>query len=148
VPEAAFTNFSGLAQRHTILTYVVEAQDYAWTPYITGHIRAYGLELDEDPLVIGCEVRLGDAVTGQLIGRGFGNISNWTHITPHYSTPGDPTTAVAPDNGVATIPAGQTATIFVNLYNDGLLGSYLYNKTGSQLSILVIPQGLSYLTGS
>lgn len=143
VPEAAFTNFSGLAQRHSILTYVVEAQDYSWTPYVTGHIKAYGVELDADPLIIGCEVRLGDALTGQLIARGFGNISRWTHIFPHFSTESDPTTAVAPDNGVATIPAGQTATIYVNLYNDGLLGSYIFNKAGSQLSILCIPQGVS-----
>ena len=141
VPEAAFTNFSGTAQRHTILTYVVEEQDYSWTPYVTGHIKAYGIELDADPLIIGCEVRLGDSETGQLIGRGFGNTARWTHIFPHYSTETDPTTAVAPDNGIATIPAGQTATIFVNLYNDGLLGSYNFNKAGAQLSILTLPQG-------
>ena len=141
VPEQAFTNFSGLAQRQTILTYIVEAQDYAWTPYITGHIKAFGIELDADPLTIGCEVRLGDPVTGQLIGRGFGNITSWTHITPHFSSTGDPTTAVSPDNGVATIPAGQTAQINVNLYNDGLLGAYVFNRAGAQLSILVIPQG-------
>jgi len=141
VPEAAFTNFSGLSQRQSVLTYVVEEQDYSWTPYVTGHIKAFGIELDSDPLTIGCEVRLGDPLTGQLIGRGFGNISSWTHIFPHYSTASDPTTAVAPDNGVATIPAGQTATIYVNLYNDGLLGAYQFNKAGAQLSILVLPQG-------
>lgn len=148
VPEAAFTNFTGLAQRQAILTYTVEAQDFAWTPYVTGHIKAFGIELDADPLTIGCEVRLGDATTGQLIGRGFGNISSWTHITPHFSSSGDSTTAVSPDNGVATISAGQTATINVVLANDGLLGAYVYNKTGSQLSILVIPQGDSYTSGS
>jgi hypothetical protein len=141
VPEAAFTNFTGLAQRQTILSYTVEAQDYSWTPYVTGHIKAFGVELDADPLTIGCEVRLGDATSGQLIGRGFGNISTWTHITPHFSTSSDTTTAVAPDNGVATVAAGQTCVINVNLYNDGLLGAYIFNRAGSQLSILVIPQG-------
>lgn len=141
VPEAAFVPFTGLAQRHTILTYIVEAQDFAWTPYVTGHLKAYGLELDADPLTIGCEVRLGDPVTGQLIGRGFGNIANWTNILPHFSTSGDATTAVAPDNGVATVQAGQTASISVNLYNDGLLGAYVFSNAGAQLSILCIPQG-------
>lgn len=142
VPEAAFTNFTGLAQRQAILTYTVEAQDFSWTPYVTGHIKAFGIELDADPLTIGCEVRLGDAVTGQLIGRGFGNISSWTHIKPHFSSSGDPTTAVAPDNGVATVAAGQTANISVSLFNDGLLGAYVFNKSGAQLSILCIPQGV------
>ena len=141
VPEQAFTNFTGLAQRHTVLTYTMEPQDYSWVPYVTGHIKAFGIELDADPLTIGVECRLGDPKSGQLIARGFGDISNWSHLKPHFSSPGDPTTAVAPDNGVATVQAGEAAKISVNLYNDGLLGAYIYNRAGSQLAILVIPQG-------
>ncbi|ARQ95463.1 minor tail protein [Mycobacterium phage Shandong1] len=141
VPEAAFTPFTGLAQRQSILTYTVEPQDFAWTPYVTGHIKAFGLELDADPLTIGCEVRLGDPTSGQLIARGFGNIASWTTILPHYSSPSDPAVAVAPDNGVAQIAAGQAAQISVNLYNDGLLGTYVFNRNGAQLAILVLPQG-------
>lgn len=141
VPEAAFTEFSGPAQRQNILAYTVEAQDFAWTPYVTGHLKAFGLELDADPLTIGCEVRLGNAITGTLIGRGFGNISSWTHITPHFSTSANPTAAVSPDNGVATVNAGESAVINVNLYNDGLFGAYVFNRGGAQLSILCIPQG-------
>lgn len=141
VPEAAFSNFTGLAQRQTILTYDVEAQDYDWVPYVTGHIKAFGIELDADPLTIGVEVRLGDPVTGVLIGRGFGNIASWTTIAPHFSSGGNPTGAVAPDNGVAQVAAGQVAKISVNLYNDGLLGAYIFNRNGAQLTILTIPQG-------
>lgn len=142
IPEAAFTNFTGMTQRHSILQYTVEAQDFAWTPYVHGHIKAYGIELDADPLTIGVEVRLGDPTSGQIIGRGFGNSSSWNTITPHFSEPGNPAQAVAPGNGVATIAAGQTAQINVNLYNDGLLGAYVYNRAGSQLSVLVMPTGL------
>lgn len=141
IPEAAFTSFNGPSTRHTILTYVIEEQDFAWTPYVTGHIRARGLELDADPLIIGCEVRMGDWATGTLIARGFGNISNWATIVPHFSSTSDTTAAVAPDNGYATVPAGETCTINVNLYNDGLAGYYVFNPAGAQLSILVIPQG-------
>lgn len=143
MPEAAFQPFTGLAQRQPILTYTLEPQDYAYVPYVTGHLKAFGLELDTDPLTIGCEVRLGDPVSGQLIGRGFGNIASWTTIVPHFSSSGDTTTAVAPDNGVATVPAGEPAQITVNLYNDGLLGAYIFNRAGAQLSILTVPQGLS-----
>jgi hypothetical protein len=141
VPESVFTNFTGVAQRQTILSYTLEAQDYDYVPMVSGHIKAFGVEFDADPLTIGCEVRLGDPISGQLIGRGFGSIASWTTISPHFSTAGDPTTAVSPDNGVAQVNAGQTATINVNLYNDGLLGAYLYNKTGSQLTIVTIPRG-------
>lgn len=141
VPEQAFTNFTGFTQRHTILSYVLEAQDYAYVPWVSGHIKAFGVEFDSDPLAIGVEVRLGDPQSGQLIGRGFGNSALWSTIVPHFSTPGDPTAAVSPDNGIAEVAAGQTATISVNLFNDGLLGAYIYNRAGSQLDILTAPQG-------
>jgi hypothetical protein len=142
VPEAAFTDFTGMTQRHTILSFTLEPQDYDYVPYIQGHIHAYGVELfDSDPQTIGCEVRIGDPVAGQLVARSHGTIANWTTVTPHFSSPGSPTTAVAPDNGVATVPAGPSAEIHVNLVNDGLLGAYSFNKTGAQLTILVFPQG-------
>jgi len=141
VPEAAFTNFTGLTQRQTILSYTLEAQDYDYVPYVGGQIKAFGIEIDADPLTIGCEVRLGDPTTGQLIGRAFGNIANWSHIKAHFSSPTDPTTAVAPDNGVGLVLAGHTAVINVNLYNDGLLGAYIFNRNGAGLTILTVPQG-------
>lgn len=141
VPEAAFTSFTGLAQRQSILAYNVPAQAYDWTPYVSGHIKAVGIELDTTPLQIGIEVRLGDATTGQLIGRAFGNNSNWSTLAPHWSTSSDPTAAVSPDNGVAVVSAGDIGKIYVNLFNDGLLGAYIFNNTGAQLAILVVPVG-------
>jgi hypothetical protein len=141
VPEAAFSNFTGLAQRHTILSYTLEPQDYDYVPHVSGHIKAFGIEIDSDPLQIGVEVRLGDPITGTLIGRSFGNNSNWNTITPHFSSTGDPSAAVAPDNGVALVNAGASAVINVNLYNDGLLGAYIFNKNNAQLIIMTIPQG-------
>lgn len=142
IPQGAFTSFTGLAQRQPILQYTIEAQDFDWTPKVLGHVKVVGVELDLDPLMIGMEVRLGDPVTGQLIGRGYGNSSTWTTVVPHYSTAADPATAVTPDNGVAVVLAGQQAKINVNLYNDGVLGAFIFdNTTGPQLSIEVIPVG-------
>lgn len=143
VPQSAFTNYTGVTQRQTILSWTIEAQDYDYVPYVQGHIKAYGIESDADPLTIGVEVRLGDPVSGTLIGRGFGNSSNWTTISPHYSEAGDPSSAVSPDNGVAQVNAGATAVINVNLYNDGFLGgAYIFNKdNGAQVSVLTVPQG-------
>ena len=142
VPEAAFTDYTGMTQRHTILSFTVEAQDYDWVPYVHGHIHAYGVEIfDSDPQTIGLEVRIGDPVSGQLVARSHGTIANWTTVTPHFSSPGNPTAAVAPDNGVALIRAGQPMTFNCNLVNDGLLGTYSFTKTGAQLTILTVPQG-------
>lgn len=143
VPQSAFTNYTGITQRHTILSWTLEPQDYDYVPYVTGHLKAFGIESDADPLTIGVEVRLNDPISGTLIGRGFGNSSNWTTISPHFSEAGDPSSAVSPDNGVAQVNAGQAATINVNLYNDGFLGgAYVFNKAnGAQLVVQTIPQG-------
>lgn len=139
IPEQAFSNFTGMSQRHTILSYTLEPQDFDFIPFVNGHIKAIGVELDADPLTIGVEVRLGDPTSGQQIGRGFGNSSFWSTISPHFSEPGDPTVAVAPGNGVAVVAAGEQAVININLYNDGLLGAYIFNRAGAQASVLTIP---------
>lgn len=142
VPESAFSNANTLATNVTILSYTVPAQDYDWVPHVTGHFKAFGLELlDSDPLTIGSEVRLGDPNSGQLIGRGFGNITGWSHITPHFSSAGNSSMTVAPDNGVAMVSAGQPAVISVRLVNDGMIGYYQFDKAGAQLTILTVPQG-------
>jgi hypothetical protein len=110
-----------------------------------GHIRAFGLEIDKDPLTIGTEVRLGDPTAGQLIARGFGNITGWTTFLPHYSVPSATMDAVTPDGNIGRVPkntTGAASTVYVNLYNDGLFGIYNFNKTGAQLDLELIPVGV------
>lgn len=140
IPEAAFSNFTGTAQRAPILSYQLPIVDQDVVLRVGGHFKSFGVELDTDPLTIGCEVRLNDPLSGQLIGRGKGTIIGWTQVGPHYSEPSAPTVAVAPDNGVGLIPAGTQATIHVALVNDGLLGAYIFNKKDAQLDWLMIPQ--------
>jgi hypothetical protein len=144
VPEANFTNFTGIATRQQIASFVIPPQDFDCIPWVHGHIRAVGVEADSDPLILGCEVRLGHATSGTLIARGFGNSSTWTTIVPHYSSPSATSVAVTPDNGVGVLAAGSTgatATIYANLFNDGIAGAYLFNRKDAQLSILLIPVG-------
>lgn len=140
IPEAAFQNFNGAAQRAPILSYQMPIVDQDVVLRVSGHFKAFGVEIDADPLTIGCEVRLNDPLSGQLIGRGKGTIIGWTQVGPHYSEPSAPTVAAAPDNGVGLIPAGTQATIHVALVNDGLLGAYIFNRTDAQLDWLMIPQ--------
>lgn len=138
IPEAAFTNFSGFAQRAPILSYSLPVLDYDTVIRVSGHFKAFGVELDADPLNIGCEVRLGDPLSGQLIGRGKGTPIGWTQVGPHFSEPGAPTVAAAPGNGVGLIPAGATGVLHVALVNDGLLGAYIFNRADAQLDYLRI----------
>ncbi|AGK85925.1 minor tail protein [Mycobacterium phage Guo1] len=140
IPEAAFSNFSGLAQRAPILSYQLPVVDFDYVLRVSGHFKSFGVELDSDPLTIGCEVRLNDPLSGQLIGRGKGNISSWTQVGPHFSEPSAPTVAAAPDNGVGLVPAGTTAVIHIALVNDGLLGAYIFNRKDAQLDWMMIPQ--------
>lgn len=142
VPEAAFTNYEGISTRAPIGYFAVPPLDFPWKPFVWGKIKATGLELDTDPLIIGCEVRLGHPTTGQLVARGFGNSSGWAHLSPHTSTPTTPSAAMTPDNATGLVPANHTGndgTLYVNLYNDGLAGVYLFNKSNAQLAVLAVP---------
>ena len=143
MPESAFTSFSGLSQRAAIGSFVIPPQPFAWTPIIWGHIGAFGLELSTSPLMIGCEVRLGDPTAGTLIARGFGNSLGEVNIMPHYSDPNNQSTAITPENGVAAVPGNHTSpaqgTIYVNLYNDGEIGIYQFNNTDAQIYVQVTP---------
>lgn len=143
IPESAFTSYSGLATRATIGTFAIPPQPFDWVPIVWGHLHARGLELDETPLTIGSEVRLGDPVTGQVVGRGYGNATGMVHISPHFSTPTSPTVALTPQNGLAKVLANHAnpsdATLYINLYNDGLAGVYLFNPTNAQLFVMCVP---------
>jgi hypothetical protein len=140
IPEAAFTNFNGVAQRAPILSYSLPILDYDTVIRVGGHFKAFGVELDSDPLTIGSECRLGDPLSGQLIGRGKGTIIGWSFINPHFSSPSAPTVAAAPDNGIGLIPAGTAGVINVALVNDGLFGAYIFNRADAQLDYMLIPQ--------
>ena len=142
VPEGAFTDFTGITTRQQIAAFQVPAQPWPWTPLVVGHIRASGIELDADPLSLGCEVRIGNASSGTLVARGFGNISTYAQIIPHYSTAQTSSDSISPDNGRATVSANHTGTagtLYVNLFNDGLTGAYIFNRTNAQLLIMVMP---------
>jgi hypothetical protein len=142
MPEAAFTSFSGISQRAAIGSFPLPQQHFPWTPIIWGHIGAFGIELSADPLMIGCQVLLGDASAGTQVARGFGNSNGEVNIMPHYSNPNNTGLAVTPNNGLAVVPpmhSGTQGTIYVNLYNDGAIGLYEFGPTDAQVFVLVVP---------
>lgn len=143
MPEAAFTSFSGISQRAAIGSFTIPPQAFPWTPIVWGHIGAFGVELSADPLMIGCEVLLGDPATGTLVARGFGNQLGEVNIMPHYSNPNSPSLAITPTNDLAVVPPNNsnpaTSTIYVNLYNDGNIGVYQFAPTDAQIFIQCLP---------
>jgi|GEM_PF-2014332 len=148
IPEGAFTNtpnFIGIGPTDfSIGTYVIPAQPFNWVPYVTGHIRATGLELDDDPTEIGCLVKVAAEASGEmdgnLVARGKGNSSRETNILPHFSTTGNPNRAVAPGNAVGVVKAGVQVRVNIILHNDGLASWYSFNRNDAQISVLVVPE--------
>lgn len=142
-PEAAFSSTSlQIGTRVPIGSALIPPLEWDTVPYVQGHFRVTGIEFDTTPLIIGVEVRLGNATSGPVVARGFGNISGYAFLTPHASTAGSPNDAITPDNGRAVIAAGATgasSTLYVNAYNDGATGLYNFDATGAQLSVMMLP---------
>lgn len=141
VPESAFTGYQGFGTQQQIGAYQVPPQPYDWKPLVLGHFYASGVDLNAG-LIIGVEALLGDPVTGQRVGRGFGNISNYATMLPHFSTPSRTSDAITPDNSLAHVPANHTGfqgTVYFRLFNDGAYGEYVYNPQNSQALIICWP---------
>jgi len=144
VPEAAYTAFSGLSQRATVGAFSVPPQPFPWVPIVWGTIVGVaGLELSTTPLTIGAEVRLGDPVSGTLVGRGFGNSFGEVNLLPHFSSPSLPSLALTPTNNLGRVPANHSnvgqGTVYINLYNDGVAGVYVFSPENAQLLVFCLP---------
>lgn len=143
MPEAAFADVPlAIGTVVPLGSFIVPVQEFDCVPYVTGHMRITGIELDADPMIVGAQVRLGNVTSGAVVARGYGNISTYVTLLPHASTTVTPNDAITPDNGRALIPAGATgpaATLYISAYNDGLVGVYNFENRGAQISILLIP---------
>lgn len=143
MPEAAFVDVPlAIGTSVALGSFVIPPQDWDCVPYVQGHMRIIGIEADQDPMIVGAEVRLGNATTGAVVARGYGNISTYAFLTPQASTAATPNDAITPTNGRAVIPAGSTgpaATLYVNAWNDGAAGIYNFEKRGAQVSVLLLP---------
>lgn len=139
VPQSAFTAYNGYDPRAAIGTYTIPAMPFPYTPIVWGHLGSGGLHLSANPLMIGAEVWMGPPDTGVLISRGFGNALGEVNIMPHYSMPSAPSKNITADNRVAIVPAGQTQVLNFDLWNEGQLGTYVFNPTNAQAFILVQP---------
>jgi hypothetical protein len=104
--------------------------------------------LSGDPLRIGCQVLLGDSVAtfegggGIQIARGLGSTLGRVFIVPHYSNSANLNQALTPINNYAVVPANHTGnqgTVYINLWNDGMLGFYDFSPTNAQIYIQATP---------
>jgi hypothetical protein len=142
-PEGHFTsNALAIGTRVPIGTALIPPIGWDVVVDVGGHFRVTGVEFDTTPFIIGIEVRLGNATSGQVVARGFGNITGYVNLEAHASTSSLPNDAITPDNGRGVIPANSTgapATLYVNAFNDGASGLYSFDATGAQLSVRAYP---------
>lgn len=143
IPEGAFTSASSIGgTTFAIGTFPVPPIGWKWKPYVMGQVACSGLNISFTPLLIGVEVRLGNPTSGQLVARGFGNSLGYVTFIPHTSDPAHPSTAMTPTNGVGLVNANHTGldgTLYFNLINQGMAGTFDFDASNAGLSVLQMP---------
>jgi hypothetical protein len=143
IPEAAFTSALGIGgAMQPICTFAVPPQTFKWKPVVFGQVKIFGANISFTPLLVGAEVRLGEATTGPIVGRGFGNSLGYTTFIPHTSDAASPSVAMTPTNALGLVQANHTGTagtLYVNLVNEGMAGVYDFNSADAQLFVAAWP---------
>ena len=143
IPEGAFTSSGGIGgSSFTIGSFEIPPAAWPTKPYVLGQVACSGLNISFTPLLIGVEVRLGNASSGQIVARGFGNSLGYVTFLPHTSDPDHPSTAMTPSNGVGRIAANATgapSTLYFNLINQGMAGLFDFDAPNAGLSVLQVP---------
>lgn len=138
-PESMFTAYSGSNASQLISTMVLPSLDHAYQIDVHGHVRVGQNVLSSAQVAV--VVRLGDATTGQIIGKGLAVTGGPCIISPHYSSQASGQTAYAstPDGTLGRVAGGSEATLYVTAYRENGSGSWYANAVDAQLSATLIP---------
>lgn len=142
VPESHFNTYVGVSQSAPIASFEIPPQTFAYTPIVWGHIGGNGISLSSDPFMIGCQVLLGDQVTGVQVARGLGGTLGVVNIYPHYSYAAQTSQAITPTNDYAVVQPfseGPASTLYINLWNDGQIGVYAFDTSDAQVFVQCLP---------
>lgn len=149
IPHSGFTGYSGSSGRQLLATLNIEPQDSDWYPDVIGHVAVKRGLISTAQLEI--EVRIGvtSASTGEaepLCGLGpydpsVAIIDSVTqcHILPHFSDPGFPGRAIAPDSTEGRCLEGVAYTVYVFGHRKGGSGGWEALVHDAQLRVNVEP---------
>lgn len=144
IPQSAFTSIQGIgASTQPICTFALPQQPWPWVPYVVGSLQIFGFNISLSPLIVGANVLLGNATTGQQVAAGVGNNFGVVNLIPNPASAQSLSTAMTPTNQVGQVPAnhtGQQGTIYVNLVQQGMAGVFDFNSSGAAMAVLVLPQ--------
>lgn len=142
VPSTAFVSSAigiefGQTQP-TVGTFNMPQQPFPWVPVVFGEIQVSGINLSLTPLLVGSEVLLGNASSGQVLASGRSDVNGVVTMIPNFGS-----LAFSPNHfGGALVPAmhtGDAGTLFVSLLDEGLIDVYDFTNAGAQLAVLVLP---------
>jgi hypothetical protein len=105
-------------------------------------MKVLGTNVSFSPLLIGANVLLGDAKSGTLVASGAANNLGSVLMIPNTSNSANSSQAMTPTNSVGLVQAnhtGNAGTLYINLENQGMAGTFDYNNIGSNLAVLVLP---------
>jgi hypothetical protein len=143
IPEAAFQSSLAIGgSTHPICSFEIPPQPWPFKPIVMGQVQIFGLNISFTPLLVGAEVLLGNPDTGQRVARGFGNSLGYTTFLPHPSGEDNPSAAMTPTNGLGLVPANHTGTqgtLYFNLVNQGMAGTYDFTATNSGAFVVAWP---------
>jgi hypothetical protein len=143
IPQSAFSSIQGIgASTQPICTFALPQQPWPWKPYVSGQMQIFGLSISLSPLLVGANVLLGGATTGTQVAAGTGNNFGVVNVLPNPASAQNPSVAMTPTNRIGLVQAnhiGQQGTLFINLVQQGMAGTYDFNNEGAELTVLVLP---------
>lgn len=143
IPQSAFTSMQGVGgTKAPVATFAVPQQPWPWKPFVLGSMKILGSNVQFSPLLVGASVLLGDPTGGTLVAGGQGNNLGTVSIIPNTSSVSNSSQAMTPTNSVGLVQAnhtGNVGTLYINLENQGMAGTFDYNSIGSNLAVLVLP---------
>lgn len=151
IPHNQFIDHTGSEARFLIASLSIPAQEFDWVPDVVGHVRLARSGLIstaqcEVEVRIGPTSTAGTGETSPLCGLAPHDPSallvdaiSIAHISPHFSSPGDPNRSLSPIAQAGRCTQGVGYTVFVFVHKVGGNGSWEFVNTDAQLRIDVCP---------
>lgn len=143
IPSSSFTSVNAVGgSQITVNTFAVPPQPWPWKPFVFGQLKALGTSISFTPMQVDAQVLLGDPKTGAVVAHGNGNAQGSVIMIPQASSSTNKSAAMTPFNNHGYVPAnhtGNVGTLYTNIWNSGMAGSFNFHSAGAQLSVLVVP---------
>ncbi|HMS75595.1 hypothetical protein [Gordonia sp. (in: high G+C Gram-positive bacteria)] len=138
-PEGAFTAYTGTNGSHTMCVMSLPSLAYAYHVDVHGHVRVS--RAGDATTRVAIVVRLGDASSGQIVGKGMAVESGPCIIVPHYSSQesGKTNLTATPDGATGRTAAEASALLYATAVVVDGAGSWSVAAVDAQLSVSLIP---------